>query len=162
MLDRLLLQEPVQNLWTQISIQNKFEKIIIRKNHWVSTSVVFEIRFRFRKCIFEITFGGISITISILKIIFAAFRLRFRFSKTILAAFRFRFRKLFLLHFDFDFDFENWNLTTKTTLVRRHKTTLRSTMSQERLTSLVFMNMCYDVPIDAEEVVKIFIQKTSA
>ena len=43
--------------------------------------------------------------------------------------------------------------------VRRHKTTLRSTMGEERLTSLVLMNMYYDVPIDAEEVVKRFIEK---
>ena len=43
--------------------------------------------------------------------------------------------------------------------VRRHKTTLRSTMGEERLTSLVLMNMYYDVQIDVQEVVKRFIQK---
>ena len=43
--------------------------------------------------------------------------------------------------------------------VRRHKTTLRSTMGEERLTSLVLMNMYYDVPIDAQKVARRFVQK---
>ncbi|XP_041377299.1 52 kDa repressor of the inhibitor of the protein kinase-like [Gigantopelta aegis] len=43
--------------------------------------------------------------------------------------------------------------------VRRHKTSLRSTMGEERLTSLVLMNMYYDTPTETDKVVRMFIQK---
>lgn len=43
--------------------------------------------------------------------------------------------------------------------VRRHKTVLRSTMGEDRLTSLVLMNMYYDTPIPTDKVVQMFIQK---
>ncbi|XP_071841190.1 52 kDa repressor of the inhibitor of the protein kinase-like [Apostichopus japonicus] len=43
--------------------------------------------------------------------------------------------------------------------VRRHKTVLRSTMGEERLTALVLMNTYYNTPIDTDEVVRKFIEK---
>ena len=43
--------------------------------------------------------------------------------------------------------------------MRRHKTSLRSTMGEECLTSLVLMNMYYDTLMETDKVVRMFIQK---